>query len=206
MDESFDARALGRRIRRLRESLGQTQMQFSRLLEVDQSTVARWENGNTPKDAHVARLAKLAGQHPAEFVYGRPGGQSRRIALVVGYVGAGQQVFPVDDHALGAGLDEIDAPSEIGGRTVVAVRVRGDSMHPMKDGWLLFYSRDQEGVPEDCIGKLCVAQLADDGPLLVKDLRRGYTPGTWTLLSWNAAPIEDARLAWAAPVLSIRPS
>lgn len=206
MDESFDARALGRRIRRLRESLGQTQTQFSRLLEVDQSTVARWENGNTPKETHVARLAQLAGQHPAEFVYGRPGEASRRIALVVGYVGAGQQVFPVDDHALGAGLDEVDAPSEIGVRTVVAVCVRGDSMHPMKDGWLLFYSRDQEGVPEDCVGKLCVVQVADDGPLLVKDMRRGYTPGTWTLLSWNAAPMEDIRLAWAAPVLSIRPA
>ncbi len=125
---------------------------------------------------------------------------------MVGYVGAGQQVFPVDDHAMGAGMDEVEAPGELAGQIVVAVRVRGDSMHPMKDGWLLFYSRDQDGVPEDCIGRLCVVQLARDGPLLVKELRRGYDAGRWTLLSWNAAPIEDAEIAWAAPVLSIRPS
>jgi len=206
MEELFDAQALGRRIRRLRETLGQTQTAFGKRFRVDQSTVARWENGHMPKEAHIARLAALAGQHPAEFVYGPPGEAPHRAAPVVGYVGAGQQVFPVDDHALGAGMDEVEAPAETGSRPVVAVRVRGDSMHPMKDGWLLFYSREQDGVAEDCVGRLCVVQVAEDGPLLVKELRRGYAPGTWTLLSWSAAPIEDARVAWAAPVLSIRPA
>lgn len=206
MDTMFNAQALGRRIRELRESLGQTQSAFGEMLGVDQSTVARWENGHVPKEPHVARLAALAGRHPAEFVYGAPAEGSRHMAPVVGYVGAGQRVFPVDDHALGAGMDEVEAPAEVGPRPVVGVRVRGDSMHPMKDGWLLFYSREQDGVYEDCIGKLCVVQVADEGPLLVKELRRGYAAGTWTLLSWNAAPIEDVRLAWAAPVLSIRPA
>lgn len=205
MDETFDAEALGRRIRALRESLGRTQAGFGRMLGVDQSTVARWENGHVPKENHIVRLAALTGRHPAEFLYGQQGEATRRQAPVVGYVGAGQQIFPVDDHAKGGGMDEVEAPLEVGGRTVVGVRVRGDSMHPMKDGWLLFYSRDAEGVPDDCVGKLCVVQLADDGPLLVKELRRGYVPGTWTLLSWSAAPIENARIAWAAAVLSIRP-
>ncbi len=206
MEELFDARALGRRIRELRESLDRTQTAFAAMLGVDQSTVARWENGHMPKEAHIARLAAMAGQHPAEFVYGRPGRARRHMAPVVGYVGAGQQVFPVDDHALGSGIDEVEAPAEVGGRSVVGVRVRGDSMHPMKDGWLLFYRREQEGVPADCIGRLCVVQVAGDGPLLVKELRRGYAPGSWTLLSWSAAPIEDVALSWAAPVLSIRPA
>ncbi len=47
--------------------------------------------------------------------------------------------------------------------------------------------------------------LADDGPVMVKELRRGYRAGHFVLSSWNAPPLEDVRLDWAAPVLSIRP-
>ena len=75
----------------------------------------------------------------------------------------------------------------------------------MKDGWLLFYTRDQDGVPADCIGRLCIAQVANDGPLLVKEIRRGYNADAFTLVSWNAAPMEDVILSWAAPVHSIQP-
>ena len=155
-----------------------------------------------------ARLASLAGLHPLEFIYGRPSGPGRATAPVVGYVGAGQQVFTIDDHALGAGLDEVDSlvSHASGGPPVVAVRIRGDSMHPMKDGWLLFYTRDQDGVPAECVGRLCILQVAGEGPTLVKEIRRGYQPGTFTLVSWNAAPMEDVALAWAAPVLAIRPA
>lgn len=204
----FDGAALGRRIRLLRESLERTQTDFAGMLGVDQSTVARWESGRTPKARHVALLASLAGLHPMEFIYGRPSGPGRATAPVVGYVGAGQQVFTIDDHALGAGLDEVESlvSHASGGPAVVAVRIRGDSMHPMKDGWLLFYTRDQDGVPAECVGRLCVLQVADDGPALVKEIRRGYRPGTFTLASWNAPPMEDVTLAWAAPVLAIRPA
>jgi phage repressor protein C with HTH and peptisase S24 domain len=100
----------------------------------------------------------------------------------------------------------VPAPEGVGAKSVVAVRVRGDSMMPMmKDGWLAFYHRDQSGVPEDCLGKLCVVKVADDGPTLVKELRRGSRADTFTLLSVNADPIEDVRLEWAARVVSIRP-
>ncbi len=206
--DRFDAAALGRRIRLLRESLNRMQTEFAAMLGIDQSTVARWESGRTPKAHHVARLASLAGLHPLEFIFGRPLGAGRATAPIVGYVGAGQQVFTVDDHALGAGLDEVESPvsNASGGPPVVAVRIRGDSMHPMKDGWLLFYTRDSDGVPAECVGRLCVLQVADEGPALVKEIRRGYQPGTFTLVSWNAAPMEDVALAWAAPVLAIRPA
>jgi hypothetical protein len=106
---------------------------------------------------------------------------------------------------MGGGLEEVEAPEGVGHSPVVAVRVRGESMHPMRDGWLLFYRRDRQGVPEECLNRLCIVKLADDGPLLVKELRRGYGAGRYLLYSWNAPPLEDARLEWAAPVLSIRP-
>ena len=208
--ELSQATDLAARIRALRKSLGLSQAIFARRVGVDQSNVSRWERGAPPDDAHMVRLAELAGQHPAAFRYGRlpeTGSEAPppdKVA-VVGYVGAGQEIFALDDHALGAGLEEVEAPEGVGRDPMVAVRVRGESMHPLRDGWLLFYRRDQHGVPEACLNRLCIVKLADDGPILVKELRRGYREGHFVLSSWNAPPLEDVRLDWAAPVLSIRP-
>ncbi len=207
-----NANDLAGRIRSLRKSLGLSQASFARRVGVDQSNVSRWERGAPPDDAHIVRLAELAGQHPAAFRYGRlpetgPEALSLppHIVSVVGYVGAGQEIFALDDHALGASLEEVEAPEGVGRDTMVAVRVRGESMHPLRNGWLLFYRRDQHGVPDACLNRLCIVKLAGDGPILVKELRRGYRTGHFVLSSWNAPPLEDVRLDWAAPVLSIRP-
>jgi transcriptional regulator with XRE-family HTH domain len=196
----------------LRNSLGLSQASFANRVGVDQSNVSRWERGAPPDDAHIVRLADLADQHPAAFRYGRlPGTDPEalspppHIVSVVGYVGAGQEIFALDDHALGTSLEEVEAPEGVGRETMVAVRVRGESMHPLRDGWLLFYRRDQHGVPDACLNRLCIVKLAGDGPILVKELRRGYRAGHFVLSSWNAPPLEDVRLDWAAPVLSIRP-
>ncbi len=210
MSERPQVQSLATRIRALRDSLGLSQASFASRVGVDQSNVSRWERGAPPDDAHIVRLAELAGQHPAAFRYGRlPETDSEPpptdVVSVVGYVGAGQEIFALDDHALGAGLEEVEAPEGVGRDTMVAVRVRGESMHPLRDGWLLFYRRDQHGVPEACLNRLCIVKLADDGPVLVKELRRGYRDGHFVLSSWNAPPLEDVRLDWAAPVLSIRP-
>ena len=208
--ELSQAPDLAARIRALRIFLGLSQASFAARVGVDQSNVSRWENGAPPDDAHIVRLAELAGQHPAAFRYGRhpeagSKPQAPRWISVVGYVGAGQEIFAIDDHALGAGLEEVEAPEGVGKDPMVAVRVRGESMHPLRDGWLLFYRRDQHGVPEACLNRLCIVKLAGDGPVLVKELHRGYRDGHFVLSSWNAPPIEDVRLDWAAVVLSIRP-
>lgn len=122
---------------------------------------------------------------------------------VVGRVGAGQEMFPIDDHAMGDGIDMADAPPGVSPDSVVAVEVAGTSMHPIAAGWLLFYRRDVYGVTDECINKLCVCQIKD-GPTYVKEVRHG-TNGKFTLTSWNAPPIENVELAWAARVIDIRP-
>ncbi len=201
--------SLASRIRALRKSLDLSQARFAERVGVDQSNVSRWENGAVPDDVHVHRLAALAGVHPATFRYGglpEPTGAPRTTTVpVVGYVGAGQEIFPHDDHALGAGLEDVEAPEGVGEAPIVAVRIRGESMHPMRDGWLLFYRRDQQGVPDGCLNRLCIVKLAEDGPILVKEVRRGYRPNHFVLTSGTAPPLEDVRLDWAAAVLSIRP-
>ena len=215
------APGLAARIRALRRDLGLSQARFAARVGIDQSNVSRWENGAVPEEAHIRRLAGLARVSPGVFRYGTaepptgagaagaPAASAPAAAAatvpVVGYVGAGHEVHAIDDHALGGGLEEVEAPEGVGRAPVVAVRVRGESMLPLRDGWLLFYRRNQQGVPEACLNQLCIVKLADDGPVLVKELRRGARGDRFVLASWNGPPIENARVDWAAPVLSIRP-
>ena len=137
----------------------------------------------------VARLGKT---------YAAP---ARRIPAV-GYVGAGEVIFALDDHARGAGIEEIEAPGGVG-EHAFAVVVRGNSMAPrFKDGEYLGYSRDEGLDPTRCYGRECVVETRD-GRKLVKILERGSRPGVFTLVSVNSSvPIEqDVELDWIAPVV-----
>jgi len=107
-------------------------------------------------------------------------------------------VPPIDDHARGAGLYGVDVPpshdDELG-----AVRVRGDSMYPVYwDGDVLFFARRDGGPLDGCLNRECVVRLKD-GETMVKVLRRSDA-GAFRLESYNAPPIEDAAVEWAAPV------
>lgn len=124
---------------------------------------------------------------------------------VVGRVGAGTVVDSVDDFPLGHGLRMVRCPTGLDPQQTVAVEVVGDSMLPIEEGWLLFYTRNYDGVPVECLGKLCVVQLADDGPRFVKRIKLGRQAGQFNLYSTNAREMEDIPLAWAAPVLDARP-
>ncbi|MAM95709.1 S24 family peptidase [uncultured Parvibaculum sp.] len=122
---------------------------------------------------------------------------------VVGYVGAGAEVHPVDAYAQGEGFDTVEAgvlPPD-----AVALIIRGDSMYPLEDGWIIVYRRDRDGVPSACLNRLCVVKVANDGPVLIKKIRRGAEKNTYTLESWNAPPRENQTLEWAAPVEDIKP-
>ena len=123
---------------------------------------------------------------------------------VVGKVGAGTVVESIDDYPLGQGQRMVRCPTGLDPQNTVAVEVVGDSMLPIEENWLLFYTRSYDGVPVECLGKLCVVQL-EDGPRYVKRIKLGRKPGLFNLYSTNAREIEDIALAWAAPVLDARP-
>lgn len=204
-------------VRGLREHIGAqlgrprgiTKTELARLLGVGQPAITKWEQGRTaPEDAQKWKLLALASQYgysSTDIGIALPGPMSATVQIV-GYVGGGGEVFSVDAYAQGDGMDVTDAPVNWSGAPLVAVRVRGSSMHPIRDGWTIFYTRDYSGVPDHCIGQLCVVQVADDGPKLVKELFRGSGPGLFSLRSWNAPPIEDVQLEWAAKVIDIRPA
>jgi phage repressor protein C with HTH and peptisase S24 domain len=124
---------------------------------------------------------------------------------VVGRVGAGAQVLPIDDHAKGDGLYDVECPRGLDPKNTVAVEVVGDSMEPaVQEGWVLFYDRSPEPTPSAVVGRLCVVQV-EDGRVLVKQIKRGPDQGRFNLISANAPMIENVALDWAAPVKAMLP-
>lgn len=121
---------------------------------------------------------------------------------VVGYVGAGAEVFCIDDHAKGAGLDEVEVPIDGMSRSTVAVRVRGESMLPVyRPGDLIFYDRNDNGDLLHLIGKDCVVRLTD-GRTFLKELH--HTNGEFWLHSYNSTPMMKVEIEWAAKVAVIK--
>lgn len=136
---------------------------------------------------------------------------------VIGTVGAGAEVFPIDDIPLlpqdlemheqdYINCQWIEAPPGSVGGTVVALRVVGNSMWPLlKEGAIIYYSdRFMGGASENCIDRLCVVQR-HDGATFVKEVQRSQKHGCFDLISYNQPPMRDVRLAWCAPVTFIKP-
>lgn len=85
------------------------------------------------------------------------------------------------------------------------LKVRGTSLGPALDRWLVFYDRVEDPPKESLHGKLCVVGLPD-GRILVKQLRKARVNGLWHLYSNYAdEPILDQEVIWAAPVRAMTP-
>lgn len=159
------------------------------------SYVSRLERGERNLSVKtMAAFAQALGVTPSELLAVAPA----RMIPVVGYVGAGQEVYAIDDHAKGDGIEEVECPWDDLAHSTVAVRVRGDSMVPAYfNGDLIFYERQDTDLT-NLLGKECVVALAD-GRKFIKQLRR--TPsGQWYLHSHNADPILGVEIEWAARV------
>jgi phage repressor protein C with HTH and peptisase S24 domain len=130
----------------------------------------------------------------------------KRTCFVVGYVGAGAEVYSVDAYAKGDGMEEVECPSNLNPEDVIALRVKGDSMYPrFEDGDLIFYRRDFYGIDEQCFNnRPCIVGLKD-GRNFVKIIKPGTKKGHFNLLSHNAPMIENVKVSWCAKILSITP-
>lgn len=119
---------------------------------------------------------------------------------LLGDIGAGAEVLAIE----GDGHDTAPAPRDTKPGTV-AVRVKGDSMHPAYEpGTLIYYSRQMP--PAELLNKRAVVQLGDDR-IFVKIIRAGSRPDLWNLSSLNPLYPEmtDQVVAWAAPIDWIKP-
>lgn len=155
----------------------------------------------------IEMLANAIGKTASELL---SNSSSAKVA-VLGYVGAGGQVYPINDlpimpaSALMESEDStincefVDAPPGVSSSEIACVKVRGHSMHPVyKDGEYLFYRRTVD-FKDSFIGEDCIVEL-QDGRLLLKTLRRGLGNDKFNLDSYSEPPIVDVSIRWAAPI------
>jgi transcriptional regulator with XRE-family HTH domain len=183
---------MGQKIRKAREGLGWKQKQLAEAAGCNQADVFRIESGEVTHSKYLAPILKAL----------HLDADTRAMIPIVGYVGAGSEVFAIDDHAKGDGIDEIEAPS--GMLNGIAVIVRGNSMEPKySDGEVLFIEKTVYAV-DGMIGDPVYVQTAD-GRSYVKTLHYGSRPGTFTLVSYNAPPIENVAIERVYPIAYTKP-
>lgn len=196
-------RTIGERIKWARKKAGLSQPAVGRKFGISRNAVSLWESDTTTPEADRLGALAVLFRVSVEWLWtGRGSPQINVETTVVGYVGAGERVFPIDDHAQGAGLDTVEIPLGEKG-TVVAVIVRGDSMEPTyRDGDLLFYAEEKRS-PSDLIGLDCIVKV-HEGPTFVKTIRRHQKRGHFTLKSYNAEDIGPVQVETAYPVRWIK--
>lgn len=188
-----------------RTASGLSQSALAKRIGSAQQLIGQLERGEVRSTKLIFKIAEALGVPASSLDPDVPSQPlSGRTIPVVGYVGAGAEVFAIDDHAKGAGMEEVECPWDALGPSTVAVRVRGDSMLPAYfDGDTIFYESTHSDFVH-LLGKECVVALKD-GRRFVKQLRRTQN-GQWYLHSHNAEPILGVEIEWAAKVRLIKRS
>lgn len=184
------------------EKKGWTKAELSRRSDVSYDSVNKYMRGDVekPRGNIIEKLAKALGVTSEWLLIGNTDAAT---VPVIGYVGAGAEFDFIDDYEKGAGFDTVEAPPGTP-RNAVAVMVRGKSEYPIhNDGDILLYWNIRYDV-ESFLNIRCVCRLAD-GRTVIKTPTRGSAKGLFTLISFNAPPIEDIVLEWCAKIEWVKP-
>lgn len=199
--ESETAPTVGGRIKLARVRAGLKTDQLAELVGSTQATVSKWENDvHNVKQSMIVKIATALSVDLVWLMTGENDDTASEGLPIVGYAGSGAVVYPIDDHALGGGLDFIDPPFGVPDDCVGVIN-SGESNYPdIEDGDVLIYRRDAPFVLHECINKRCIVET-EDGRVLIKRLKMGTEPGTFDLLSTNAETMKNVRIIWAAKIL-----
>ncbi|NQV55950.1 MAG: helix-turn-helix transcriptional regulator [Rhodospirillales bacterium] len=181
---------------------GWTQRELARRTGIHEQKVYKYLQGrvDNPRGDIMLRLADTLGvtEHWLRF---ETGPAVVHIPLI-GRISSGESFIPSDDNPLEAGYNEVEFALD--DADPIAIEIRGESMLPVyRPGDMLICSRRRGADIESCLNKDCVVKT-DQGEGYVKKLAKGAMPGTFTLISYNAAPIENTRLLWAAPIIWVK--
>jgi len=154
----------------------------------------------------AAAYERVFGRSATWVLYGDAGEDYGASAAVVGKVGAGGIIAAISD-----GVRENErAPLPPGSpRGVSALIVEGEAMWPAYAGGdVIYYGERTEKLDEirdRLLDRECVLRTVD-GRDMVRRLEAAGAPDRFTLTSYNAPPIRDVEVWWAAPILWVRKS
>jgi len=197
---------IGQRIKSARKKKGLSQKALANIIGAGQTAVSSWETDRTmPERQYIDVLARSLDLTLSYLEFGEDGQESYEAEIpLVGAIGAGGDINPIDDHAMGAGLDTVTAPAGAPRGTVAAV-VRGTSFYPLlKDGSLIFWSQRYKSV-DNYLHELVVCHL-EDGRKAIKIVTPGEGRGLYTLTSSNAPPIFNVKVESVSPIDWMRPA
>lgn len=134
---------------------------------------------------------------------GEEEGSDRRSVPLVGYVGAGAEAHFYADAD--EGLGEVEGPADIVNHNTRAAEIRGVSLGPIFESWLIFYDDVRTPVSTDQHGQLCIVGLPN-GQVLVKQIKPSRAEGLYHLISNSGEDtLMDQEVQWAARVIDMRP-
>lgn len=177
-------------------------------LKISQAQVSRWIKGQEPERPRYDRIIEVAQElhvlndlRSEDVANGLPSPMTGPTVKLKGYVGAGSEAhyYNLSDE------DFEDVPAPIGASsTTIALELKGKSLGPLFESWLVYYDDVRSPVTEDLYGLMCVVGLPDD-KILVKRIMPDRK-GTFTLMSNGTDPdITGARIMWAAKVTDLKP-
>lgn len=192
--------AMGNRLRELREARGWTHEKAGEEMGVSRSQFIKLERGERRLTSDYINLAaKAFGVRPSDIIEE----SDDNVVPLMGYIGAGSEILPEFEQIPPEGLDQIHVPFPLPD-DMIALEVRGDSMLPVyKDGHVLIIYREQKRPLTAFYGEEAAVRTTD-GRRFLKTIMKG-TNGLVTLMSFNAAPIENVSLEWIGEIFAAIP-
>lgn len=195
---SYNPAAKRRSLSEFIRSNNLSEFRLEKAARVGQGTIGKFVKGVTLSMTDESWVKLAAG---AQDLLGRTVtveelmGEMTGPVPITSRIGAGEQVFPVQ---MDLPLGYVAPPPGV--VTTEAWQVDGDSMRPLYGPRDLLFPGRHRRAPAQLVGRIVAAQVADDGPRVVKLLVRGTQKDRWNLQSVNPAhrTMEDQRLEWAA--------
>lgn len=170
-------------------------------LGVDQSSVSRWTTGVKISMEYADRIREMwteaVGNRPADApIWG-----ALHTVPIMGKIGAGAMVITAQDGIPVEGFYQIEVPFPLPPGHI-GLLVEGDSMAPEAEhGDVLIVG--PQIIDIRSVLNRAAAVLLDDGRSYFKKIVNGRQEGTFDLISHDAAPIRNARIASVRPLMFV---
>lgn len=189
---------MGNKLKSLRDERGWTHEKAAEEMGVSRSQFIKLERGERRMTIdYINRAAKAFGLRPADIV----DDMNDNTVPLVGYIGAGSEILPEFEQIPPEGLEQISVPFPLPDE-MIALEVRGDSMLPVyKDGHVLIVYAEQKRPLQAFYGEEAAVRTSD-GRRFLKTIMKG---SPITLMSFNAAPIENISLEWIGEIFATIP-